>query len=760
MRIPDFTVSSFKGLNTFIKDTKTLKPGIATVNKNWVTAKFGDHIELRRGSALLGQTRETGAGKVTGIGVGFDYSGDEVAFFSHGRKVKYYNDTDDDTVEIFGTSGTELTTNGSFTGNADGWTITGSGVGFAYSANAIAYTPTTWAALAQDISAEDNTWYRVYIDFGVTTGALSLNIGTGPDGFGSFSGTSISGTGLQSTLINSGTGGDGKLYIYSNSVSGFTLDNVSVETTQLLPAAADGEDVWFSTYQGLAGSFMYLGFSNSGIYKIPVANPDSARDQAVNNFRFGFLRFNQGRAFAGQRNGTVAGNADKTGVYLSDIDHALLSSFAQITAEALGGSGSTAYSGTLAASATTARTVAYVAIKEAGGETLTDDRNGNLVGDQGSTGTINYATGEYSVTFNHVTAGAVTADYYWELATTDGPLDFDTSSSGAGKAKIFRQDDGGGLLMSILSFLDINYCFHALKTWALTTTLDDTGATNLPYRSIGIPHPRAAKETPDGILLVDTSNANEPKVRRLEIGQNTNNLTIVPTAISDALDLSGYDFSNAVAFRWGDYEIVCCGEYVNGVSNGYNSVMFVRNVVSGAWDKLDYRVNCLAILDGALIGGDAISNNAYTLFSGFDDDEGTIDNEWQDGQLNLGTDNLKVAHLMRVTGLIQKDQNIEVYNILDDGSAVLVFTIEGDGSYVDQGINTTIGSTTIGSKVIGGGGEEVAHPFDVTFPIHTDRFQYISTMFKATSIGHAAINSYEYRDIRDKGRRSLPVKTV
>jgi hypothetical protein len=67
-----------------------------------------------------------------------------------------------------------------------------------------------------------------------------------------------------------------------------------------------------------------------------------------------------------------------------------------------------------------------------------------------------------------------------------------------------------------------------------------------------------------------------------------------------------------------------------------------------------------------------------------------------------------------------------------------VFAIEGDRSYVDRGINTTIDSTTIGSKVIEGGGEETAYPFDVTFPIHTDRFRYISTKFKAAGIGHAA----------------------
>jgi hypothetical protein len=84
----------------------------------------------------------------------------------------------------------------------------------------------------------------------------------------------------------------------------------------------------------------------------------------------------------------------------------------------------------------------------------------------------------------------------------------------------------------------------------------------------------------------------------------------------------------------------------------------------------------------------------------------------------------------------------------------------GDGDYVDQGINTTIGSETIGTHVIGGGGEATAHPFDVTFPIHTDTFQHISARFQAVGIGHAAINSYTYKDVRDKGSRSLPVKTV
>lgn len=629
MRIPDFTVSQFGGLNTVIKDTKTLKPGIAVDSLNWITGKYGDHIELRRGQALLGQTPIDGSGKITGLGVGVRYDGVHVPFWSRGRKVEYYDADTEDRAEV---------------------------------------------------------------------------------------------------------------------------------GSNLISADADGEDVWFSPYANLAGSMMYLGGRNLSTHKIPVANPGSAVDQSSNSFRFGVLRFGQGRSFAGQRKGTTAGNQDDTGVYLSDIDKANLSLYTPVTGEAVGSAGSTSYSGTLA-QRTGVRTVMYVAIKEAGGETLLDDRNGNLVGNQGSTGTINYATGAYSVTFNHTTAGAVTADYYWEDATSDGPLDFDTSVTGAGKAKIFRQDDGGPF-MAVLPFLDVEYAFHTLKTWAVTTTIDDTSATNLPYRAIGIPYSRAVKEGPEGILCIDVSNPNEPKIRRLQIQANTNNLTIVPASISDALDLSEHAFDYAVAFRWGDYEIVCVQKYVNGAAETHNSVMYVRNIFSGAWDKLDYRATCLAIYDGSLLAGDSISNNVFTLFSGFDDDGSPVDNYWQDGQLNLGTDNLKVAHRMVVKGLIQRDQDIAVYLILDDSTPVHVYTIQGDGDYVDQGINTPIGSYTIGSKVIGGGGEATAHPFEVDFPIHTDKFQHVSVRFQALNIGHAAINSYTYKDIRDKGRKSLAIKTV
>lgn len=89
-----------------------------------------------------------------------------------------------------------------------------------------------------------------------------------------------------------------------------------------------------------------------------------------------------------------------------------------------------------------------------------------------------------------------------------------------------------------------------------------------------------------------------------------------------------------------------------------------------------------------------------------------------------------------------------------------VFTVDGQGSYVDAGTSTTVGSRTIGSKVIGGGGDDMAHPFDVTFPVHTDIYQRISAKFEATDVGYAAFNYCVYYDNRDMGRRRLVAKTV
>ncbi len=619
----NFVIDRFYGLNTAVKDTKTLKPGTSPSSENWITSKNLDSIELRRGYTRLGLT-DLGLGKVTGMGVGLDYNGNETLFMSYARKLVYYDSITDEMVEI---------------------------------------------------------------------------------------------------------------------------------GTNTLPVAADGEDVWFEPYQALGGAFVVAGSPNSSIYKIPVANPGSAVDQLTNNYRFGVMHVGQNRVFAGQRNGTVSGNNDKTGLYLSYIDKDQLSDFTQVTGEAIA-----SFPHTLVAR-TGVRTVAYVSVTDTI-ETFKDDRNGNLIGSAGGTGIVNYATGVINVTWGAGSAGgAITADYYHETSTTAGILDFTGSTIGQGKS--FRQDNGGGELMAIFNINTTNYCFHRLKTWQFQSSLDDTESTNLEYRNVGIPYSRAAFQTPDGILLADVARTNEPKFRRMQVLQGTDISTIEPEAISDSLDLSSYGYSKCVAYRWGDYEIFCVQKKTLGVLDTFNSIMLIHNVVSDAWDKLDYYASVLVEYNGALIAGDPITNNAQILFSGFDENGDVIPNYWVSSDLDLGMTNLKTARRMVIDGLIQNDQDLAVDVSYNGGAWTTVFTIEGDADYVDAGIEVSIGSETLGTGVIGGGGgDETASPYEVDFPINSDRFTDIRVRLRALAVGYVSIHSITFKDIRNKGKKHLPSQTV
>jgi len=213
--LKELKISQFLGLNTEITDLRELgiyqKNGEYAIyspdSLNWVTLPNNRGIELRRGTALLGATRATGAGKITGLGVGNKFDGGQVPFFTAGRKAYYYDATTDDRVEI---------------------------------------------------------------------------------------------------------------------------------GTNLLPLAADGEEVSIYAYQNLGGAFVYLSSPNSGIYKIPTANPGSAVSQSSTTYR-GFFKFGQSRGFLYNRHGATPGNVDKLGLYVSAVDKVDLSQYpAQTTGENIG----------------------------------------------------------------------------------------------------------------------------------------------------------------------------------------------------------------------------------------------------------------------------------------------------------------------------------------------------------------------------------------------------------------------------------------
>jgi len=82
----------------------------------------------------------------------------------------------------------------------------------------------------------------------------------------------------------------------------------------------------------------------------------------------------------------------------------------EVADEAIGSAGVADYSGTFTYYPVE---INGVTIKEGSTQTVTDDGNGNLIGDVDESGvnTIDYITGDYNVSFAAVTSEAVTADY-------------------------------------------------------------------------------------------------------------------------------------------------------------------------------------------------------------------------------------------------------------------------------------------------------------------------------------------------------------
>lgn len=708
--LPDYTVSEFDGLNTYIKDLKQLKDGESPASLNWITGRYKDHIELRRGSYILGKTVRTAAGRVTGLGIGLRADGTQVPFFTFGQSILYYNSVTDDAVEI--------------------------------------------------------------------------------------------------------------------------------NTQDILPSAANGEDVSVMPYQNLAGAFVYFTSPNSSIYKIPTANPGDAVDQQSYQFK-GHAKIDTNRMFLWNRLDALK-NLYQSVLYLSVSDQTSTAGYSPIVNQAIGSAGANPYSGTLpgipvpeatvfavefAAPISSAVTIteidqssnAHIAVSGTNpfqqgdaiyitgvmgmteingligivlsvtGNTLTtsinstgftayssggnayqceygyDDKNGNLKTNKGGTGTINYATGAYSITFANNPIGPVVAQYFYENSTIGGVADFTIDGNTEGKGKLFNQFDGGGDIVNVFPFDQVQYIFHQLKTWYLSLGTNDTQASNLPYRSqLGMPYLRAGFPTDDGILFLDGSNPAQPRFKALQIDASSASaiVTVVPNSLSDSLDLTPFGYTTAAIGRWGDYDILACEQILNGGIEGSNTILLLRNIYSGQWDMLDYPVACVDQYNGMLVGGSSLSNNLSILFSGYTDSDALINNYWQGKMFNLGVNGLKKFNRFVIKGLIQQTQNIEISFSFDSGSFVKFFTVLGNGPYVNLGNPQLVGSKTVGQEVVGGGETITAYPFEVEFLVNEGAFEYVQPQFAAGNLGYVQIDEFTFKDVRYKARRIPPSRTV
>lgn len=511
--------------------------------------------------------------------------------------------------------------------------------------------------------------------------------------------------------------------------------------TNMFPAAAEADEASFANYASLAGNQMFVTTPNAGPFKVMVANPGSYTDLTDSSKNFqGYIKIANNRMTLRNR------KKDKTGEYGSYIDTA---TYTTVSGESLGtGDGvTTVFTGTLAfKSGSALRTCFGVVIKVNGAENLTDDYNGTLVGAVApTTGTINYTTGEYTITFGTPPTGGhvIVADYQWENSNNNGITDFTKSTPRtAGQGYVFRQDDGGGTNQMSFSYGVVEYCFHRLKTWALTLTSTDTNATNLIYRdNVGIPNWRAAVATGDGVYFIDDFDQTDPKFRLLTLDKLATQ--VIPLPVSDALNLEDYRFDKAVVYEYGEMILWACRHK----DSTENDTAFVYNKRLRLFEKHDYAASCFATYNGALVAGDSITDNAYELFSGFDDNGNTIPNYWEGNLTKLQIEQLKKVRRFWVQGEISRDQTLKIYLSFDRAPFVLVGTQNGTDSNVDGGSRTVIGSDAIGQASLGGQTSVSVYNFIKEMKLIQGKFNEVKLRIEAAGIGYVSMSGYTFHDI-------------
>ena len=90
-----------------MKNLDGITPGTSPDALNWLTGAaekdgkyYGDHIELRRGTAPLAANISTGTLPISGLGVAIRQDGSQVPVFSSGKKLFYYDATSNSYIEI------------------------------------------------------------------------------------------------------------------------------------------------------------------------------------------------------------------------------------------------------------------------------------------------------------------------------------------------------------------------------------------------------------------------------------------------------------------------------------------------------------------------------------------------------------------------------------------------------------------------------------------------------------------------------------
>jgi hypothetical protein len=549
----------------------------------------------------------------------------------------------------------------------------------------------------------------------------------------------------------------------------------------------DGEPLSFANSFTPAGRQVWM-CGQDGLFKLYPSSPTSIINltDKVKNYK-GQIIIDKSRMIC------VGMKEDPTGIRFSRVDKD--SNYKSISAESVGASGSKAYSGTLAHSQcfglllrdckgnawsptsnyvvddevifnnnlykcilnTTSyqppTNTTYWTLETTGVvvQKVTDDKNGNLIGD--GTGTINYATGAYSVIFTNNTAHNPVVDYLYEDPLDEGLADFSSSATRlAGQGNVLRQDSIGSKTMFVVSFNNSYYTLQDKGCWRVTIDSADTNWNNEVYReNMGCPSPRAGVVTADGIIFIDAYDKEKPKLRLLAFNQLGDQ--IVPYDLGVNFKLEEYTFDeDTCLYKKGDWILIECKQ-----DSPANNKLIIYNIKQKSFDVTNYTGNCFVDLYNKIIAGDSFSPNTYELFSGNDDLDYEIEALWEGKKHNLKTDSLKKFKLFRIKGYIDLDQGFDILASYDNDPYELIGSISGRGNYVDTQKSYLVGTSKIGEDIIGLGDSSKANYYETEIKVHTPKFERVKIAFIPTGVGYLSIMEHKFSDIRVKSAK-LPKK--
>jgi len=524
--------------------------------------------------------------------------------------------------------------------------------------------------------------------------------------------------------------------------------------TDIITGLTSTADYSFANYSSLAGTFMYA-TGTDGLYKIHTANPGSYTDMydAAKNYK-GRSIIDKGRMLMWNL------NFDKTALRGSWIDNATQT---EVTNEVLATADGvqTVFTGTLAFKAGNPKATCYnIAINlNPSSVTSQDDNLGNFIasgGTAGATGTINYTTGAYSLTFPVAPANTVQvrASYLHENTNEGGVTDFTSSAVRlAGEGFRVPQDEGGDPILNVLIGTGGYYSMKSQSAYLFNIDTTDLVISNEVFRKeIGLPTWRAAISTSKGIIFMNTANPEKPEFTILQ--KNTTGDAVEPFALFQHFKFANYNFDDCTLDTYNRYFVVAC-RTANATAN---DTILLCDQLNNTVDITSYAGRTFAKNDGILYMGSSINQSVYELYTGYDDDGYPINNFWTGKSETWGTNDLKKYRKLRLKGRISLEQSYAVYVDYDNDGFQLVGTVLGSGSYVDVSSPQSIGSNMVGAEVVGGGEFSIIYPYYLEIKLKkVPKFRARTVKFVALGIGYVDVDSQMDMDIENYEGK-LPAK--